>query len=100
MDTQRQALFYSRLTNVYFVKKKRKYKLKVRKNSLLKCITKTAETSIKIAAEEKNDERLLCRIRDVDLRAKEPHYHNYCRRAYTRDENRHSTSPNSERLPY
>ena len=39
---------------------------------------------------------MLCRIRDVHLRAKEAHYHNYCRRAYTRDENRHSTSPNSE----
>ena len=45
---------------------------------------KAAEASIKLAAEEKNDERLLCRIRDVDLCAKEAHYHNYCRHPYKR----------------
>ena len=95
MDTQRQALFYSRLTNVYFVKQK-EIKVKGEKEQLTKCITKTAEVSIKLSAEEKNDERLLCRIRDVDLRAKEAHYHNCCRRAYAKDENRHSASPTSE----
>ena len=73
---------------------KKEIKVKGEKEQLTKCITKTAEASITLAAEEKNDERLLCRIRDVDLRAKEAYYHNYCRRAYTRDENRHSTSPN------
>ena len=54
------------------------------------------EVSIKFAAEQKNDKSLLCQIRGIDLIAKEAHYHNRCRRSYTRNEMTHSTNPNSE----
>ena len=39
---------------------------------------------------------MLCRISDTDLFAREAHYHNHCRRAYTRDQVRHSGSADSE----
>ena len=39
---------------------------------------------------------MLCQIRGIDLIAKEAHYHNHCRRSYSRNEMRHSTNPNSE----
>ena len=65
---------------------------------LVKCVTKTADASIKLAAEQKKDEALLCQIRDIDLVAREAHYHNHCRRAYTRNQVRHSGSADSETL--
>ena len=52
--------------------------------NLVQCVTTTAEESIKEAANEKNDEEILRQVRDVDLVAKELHYHNTCRRDYTR----------------
>ena len=36
-------------------------------------------------AEEKKDEKLLCRIRDIDLRASRAKYHRSCRKAYNRN---------------
>ena len=75
---------------------KQNLKVKGEKEPLVKCITRTAEASIKFAAEQKNDESLLCQIRGIDLIAKEAHYHNHCRRSYTRNEMRHSANPNSE----
>ena len=51
---------------------------------LTKCVTITAEKSIKDAAERKSDCDLLHKIRDEDLIAKEAHYHNTCRKIYTR----------------
>ena len=65
---------------------KQNLKVKGEKEPLVKCITRTAEASIKFAAEQKNDERLLCQIRGIDLIAREAHYHNHCRRSYTRNE--------------
>ena len=38
----------------------------------------------------------MCRIRDIDLIAKEAHYHNHCRRSYTRSDVRRPINPNSE----
>ena len=51
---------------------------------------------LKSAAEQKGDEAMLCRIRDIDLVAREAHYHNHCRQAHTRDQVRHSGSADSE----
>lgn len=51
---------------------------------LVKCVTSTAEQSIKKAAESKGDEKLLREIRNKDLIAREAMYHNTCRRVYTR----------------
>ena len=70
--------------------------IKGEKQSLTKCRTKTAEQSIKEAAERRNDEALLHTVSDVDLLAREAHYHNSCRWAYTRNENRHSLNSDSD----
>ena len=39
---------------------------------------------------------MLHKIRDQDLVAREAHYHNHCRRKYTREDSRHSTLKESE----
>ena len=59
---------------------------------LVKCITKTAEDSIKKAAEEKQDEHMIGKTQGIDLVAREAHYHNACRKDYTRLEARHARS--------
>ena len=64
---------------------------------LVKCVTKTAEESIKRAAETKQDEFILLKIKDIDLVAKEAHYHASCRKNYTRSEERHDV-PKKEEL--
>ena len=57
---------------------------------LVKCVTETAETSIKECARSKEDFELLGKIAGVDLIAKEARYHETCRRDYLRkDERRH-----------
>jgi hypothetical protein len=58
--------------------------IKGKEEQLTKCLTATAENSIKDAADRKRDENLLCKIRNVDLIAKEVCYHSTCRKAYTR----------------
>ena len=75
---------------------KQDLKVKGERQVLVNCVTKTADASIKLAAEQKKDEALLCQIRDIDLVAREAHYHNHCRRAYTRNQVRHSGSADSE----
>ena len=65
MDTQNQAQFYYLLTNVHFAEKE--IKVKDEKEHLNKCITKTAEASIKLIAERKCDDCFLCKIRGEDL---------------------------------
>ena len=47
---------------------------------LVKCVTKTSEESIKAAAESKQDETILLKVRGVNLVVKEAHYHNSCRK--------------------
>ena len=64
---------------------------------LVKCVTKTAEGSIKRAAETKQDEFIVLKIKDIDLVAKEAHYHASCRKSYTRSEERHDV-PKKEEL--
>ena len=71
-------------------------KIKGKKQSLTKCITKTAEQSIKEVAERRNDEALLPIVSGVDLLAREAHYHNSCRRAFTRNVNRRSLNSDPE----
>ena len=84
------------LSNKCLFCNKQDLKVKGKRQVLVKCVTKTADASIKSAAEQKGDEAMSCRIRDIDLVAQEAHYHNDCRQAYTRDQVRHSGSADSE----
>ena len=59
-------------------------------------MTKTADASIKSAAEQKSDEAMLCQIRDIYIVVQEAQYHSHCRRVYTRDQVRHSGSADLE----
>jgi hypothetical protein len=53
----------------------------------VKCLTTCAESSIKQTANAKSDHKLLGRILDVDLAAKEAQYHECCRIAHVRKKN-------------
>jgi hypothetical protein len=55
---------------------------------LVKCVTECAEQTIKECAVEKNDFTLLGKIEGIDLRAREAHYHESCRRDYVRRDGR------------
>ena len=57
-----------------------------KRQSLIKCATKTASNSIFAAAEAKWNDALLCKIRGQDILAREVYYHGCCRREYTRNE--------------
>lgn len=73
-------------------------KFKGKRQYLIKCVTKTASDSIFAAAEAKQDETLLCKIRGQDIVAREAHYHGCCRREYTRLEQRHPQPKSPELL--
>lgn len=75
---------------------KRYIKIKQKRHQLVKCITKSAENSIHAAAELKKDEEILCRIRGMDLVAREVHYHSHCRKEYTRKGCRNSSAGDIE----
>ena len=51
-------------------------------------MTKTAEKSIKCAAEKKNRKSLVHRLQDIDLCAQEAYYHESCRKDLTRGDDR------------
>ena len=57
--------------------------------TLVKCMTKTAEDSVKVAVTRKQDQHILLNVQDTDLAAREAHYHATCRRDYTREDDRH-----------
>ena len=63
---QSRVVRFFLLTNVCSVIN-RKYKLIKKKQILVKCVTPTAEESIKTAAEAKGDEKILCKVRGQDL---------------------------------
>ena len=56
---------------------------------LVKCMTKTAEDSVKAATKRKQDQHILLKVHDTDLAAREAYYHATCRRDYTREDDRH-----------
>ena len=58
----------------------------------IKCQTKNAENKIKAVAEKLQDHNMLGKISDIDLTAREAHYHPSCRKSYTRDFYRHKKS--------
>ena len=62
-----------------------------KKEFLVKCVT-----SIRSTAETKNDESIILKIRDMDLVAREAHYHSTCRRDYTRSSGSHGASINEQ----
>ena len=57
--------------------------------TLVKCLTKTAEDSVKEATKRKQDQLILLKVQDTDLAAREAHYHATCRRDYIREDDRH-----------
>ena len=57
--------------------------------TLVKCMTKTAEDSVKEAVTRKQDQHILLKMQDTDLAAREAHYYATCRRDYTREDDRH-----------
>ena len=56
---------------------------------LVKCMTKTAEDSVKDTTKIKQDQYILLKVQDTDLAAREAYYHATCRRDYTREDDRH-----------
>lgn len=80
-----------------FCGKKYVYRNRIREN-LVKCVTETADSSIKQAAHAKNDNSMIAQIGDIDMRAREVYYHNSCRRMYTRSDvsSRHPSSLETE----
>ena len=56
---------------------------------LVKCMTKTAEDSVKEATKRKQNQHILLKVQDTDLVSREAHYHATCRRDYTREDDRH-----------
>ena len=48
--------------------------------TLVKCMTKTAEDSVKEAVTRKQDQHILLKVQHTDLAAREAHYHATCRR--------------------
>ena len=66
-----------------FCKKESKWKNR-KKETSVKCVTKTAALSILESAKEKEDEELLCEIKGQGLIAKEAQYHASCRKEYNR----------------
>ena len=59
-----------------------------REEQLIKCVTKNADQSIRAAAQRKQDHKLLGKILNGDLIAREAHYHTSCRKNYTRADDR------------
>ena len=57
--------------------------------TLVKCMTKTAEDSVKEATKRKQDQHILLKVQGTDLAAREAHYHATCRKDYTREDDRH-----------
>ena len=57
--------------------------------TLVKCMTKTAEDSVKDAVTRKQDQHILLKVQDTDMTAREAHYQATCWREYTREDDRH-----------
>ena len=51
--------------------------------TLVKCMAKTTEDSVKEATKRKQDQHILLKVQDTDLAAREAHYHATGRRDYT-----------------
>ena len=60
--------------------------------TLVKWMTKTAEDSAKEATKRKQSQQILLKVQDTDLAAREAHYHDTCRRDYTREDDRHQVT--------
>ena len=52
-------------------------------------MTITAEDSVKEATKRKQDQHILLKVQDIDLAAREAHYHATCRRDYSLEDDRH-----------
>ena len=56
--------------------------------TLVKCMAKTAEDSVKEATKRKQDQHILLKVQDTDLAAQEAYYHVTCQRDYTPEDDR------------
>ena len=52
--------------------------------TLVKCMRKTAEDSVKEATKRKQDQHILLKVQDTDLAAREAHYHAVSERLHSR----------------
>ena len=52
--------------------------------TLVKCMTKTAEDSVKEAVTRKQDQHILLKTQDTHLAVRKAHYNATCRRDYTK----------------
>ena len=57
--------------------------------TLVKCMTNTAEESVKEAVTTKQDQHIRLKVQDTDLATQEAHYHATCRRDNTREDDRY-----------
>ena len=64
----------------------------------IKCVTKNADQSIRVAAQRKQDQKLLGKILNGDLIVREAHYHTSCRKKYTRANDRHERCDENEKF--
>lgn len=68
---------------------KYRIKVKVKIEIPIKCVTTTAEKTMKKSSKRKRDFKMEGQIAGVDMKAREAHYHPSCRKDYTRKEDRH-----------
>ena len=67
--------------------------------TLVKCMTKPVEDSVKEATKRKQNQHILFKVQDTDLPAREAHYHATCWRDYTREDDRHQeTTKNTKTI--
>ena len=57
-------------------------------------MTETAEDSVKEAVTRKQDQHILLKVQDTDMAVPEAHYHDTCRRDYSREDDRHQETIN------
>ena len=69
-----------------------------REEKRIKYVTKNADQSIRAAAQRKQDHKLLGKILNGDLIAREAHYHTSCQKNYTRADDRHELCDKDERV--
>ena len=70
-----------------------------REEKLIKCVTQNADQSIRAAAQRKQDHKLLRKILNDDLIAREARYHTSCRKNYTKaGDDRHERCDKDERV--
>ena len=95
-NPQRSSHHFSLKMNVCAMKVVKRTHGKIEK--LIKCVAKNADQSIRAAAQRKQDYKLLGKMLNGDLIAREAHYHTSCRKNYTKADDRHERCDKDERV--